>query len=177
MTQAYIKHTILIILMLALQVLVFNHIHFYGYATPLLGAYLLMVMPVTTPKQIKLILGFGIGLIQDIFANTPGMMAASLTLVAVCQDWLFSLLSGVSKEELDNEVITPSISSLGLFPFMRYIFVGVLLQNLVFYMLENFSVFNLLDTFINICGSTLLTMLIIWAFDSIRSNFYRKKAS
>ncbi len=162
--------------MLALQVLVFNHINFYGYATPLLGAYLLMVLPVKSPKLVKLLLGFLIGLVQDMFANTPGMMAASLTLVALCQDWLFALLSGASKEDYETEAFTPSISSLGLLPFLRYVFVGVLIQNVVFYMLENFSVFNLADTFINIGGSTLLTMLIIWAFDSIRSNFYKKKS-
>lgn len=177
MTQAYIRHILLIIFMLVLQVLVFNHIHFFGYATPLLGVYVLMVMPLSTPKQVKLILGFCIGLIQDIFANTPGIMAASLTLVALCQDWLFALLSGVNKDDEDSEILAPAISVLGFFPFMRYVLVGVLMQNVVFYMLENFSTHNLTDTLINIGGSTVLTMLIIWAFDSIRSNFYKKRTS
>ena len=70
--------------------------------------------------------------------------------------------------------IPPSIATMGAFPFMRYVAAGVLMQCVVFYMLEIFSFFSITDTLINIAGSTVLSFLIIWAIESIRRTAVRK---
>ena len=102
------------------------------------------------------------------FANPPGMMAATLTLVAMVQPHMLTLIAGVDKDDSDDENTAPTLARLGTLPFMRYITVGVLLQCLVFYLLETFSFFSITDTLINIVGSTVLSTLIIWAIESIR---------
>ena len=159
----------LLIVLLALQVLIFNHVHICGYATPMICIYFLLIMPLSTARWALLLWGFAIGLVQDMFANTPGMMAATLTLIGMVQPKLLTLFGGVDKEDDKEDETMPSIAKLGMFPFIRYAFFGILLQCTVFYLLETFSFFSVADTLINILGSTLFSLLIIWFIDSIRS--------
>ena len=174
MIQTLFRQIGLLILLLAMQVLVFNHIHICGYATPMICVYFLLIMPLSTARWAKLFWGFGIGLVQDMFANTPGMMAATLTFVALVQPRLLTLTGGIDEEDEKEEDTTPSIAKLGVFPFLRYAFCGVLLQCILFYLLETFSFFSISDTLINISGSTAFSLLIIWLIESIRSNSMRK---
>lgn len=169
MIQTYSKQIGLLLLIMALQVLVLNHVHICGYATPLICSYFILILPNSTARWAKLLWGFGIGLAQDTFANTPGMMAATLTLVALLQPRLLSLFGGIAGDDDNDEDYSPSIAKLGAFPFLRYAFGGILLQCSVFFLLENFSFFSIGATAINIAGSTLLSFLIIWAIESIRS--------
>lgn len=170
MIQTHFRRIGLLLLLLAMQVLVFNHVHILGYATPLVCVYFILTFRLGTERWVKLLWGFGIGLVQDMFSNTPGMMAATLTLVAFMQPGLLTLLGGIDKDDEQEDDIAPSIAKLGMLPFLRYVFVGVLLQCAVFYLLENFSFLSLRNTLINIGGSTAFSVLIIWFIDSIRSN-------
>ena len=174
MIQTYFRQILLLLLLMALQVMVLNHVHICGYATPRICVYFILIMPLGMARWAKLLWGFGIGVVLDMFANTPGMMAATLTLVAMVQPHMLTLIAGVDKEDNDDEDTAPSIARLGAFPFMRYITAGVLLQCLVFYLLETFSFFSFTDTLINIVGSTVLSTLIIWAIESIRSKTIRR---
>ncbi|MBO4487994.1 MAG: rod shape-determining protein MreD [Bacteroidaceae bacterium] len=167
MIQTHIRLAGLFILLLALQVMVLNHVHICGYATPLIGVYFVLVLPQDMPHWSKLLWGFALGLIQDMFANTPGMMSATLTLMAFLQPWLLNMFGGIDSENDDD--IVPSIAQLGALPFIRYALTGTLLQCTVFYLLEIFSFFSFTDTLINILGSTVLSLLIILAIESLRS--------
>ena len=168
MIQAFIRQLFGLLLLLAVQVMVFNHIHICGYATPLICVYFILILPLGAARWAKLLWGFGIGLVFDMFANTPGMMAATLTFVAMLQPHMLTLIAGVDKDDSDDENTAPSMARLGTLPFMRYITVGVLLQCIVFYLLETFSFFSITDMLINIVGSTVLSTLIIWIIENIR---------
>ena len=170
MIQTYIRHIGLLILLLAMQVLIFNHVHICGYATPMICVYFLLIMPLSTPRWALLLWGFAIGLVQDMFANTPGMMAATLTMVGLVQPKMLTFIGGVDEEDNKEDETAPSIARIGMFPFLRYALCGILLQCTVFYLLETFSFFSIADTLINIAGSTLFSLLIIWFIDSIRGN-------
>ena len=168
MIQAFIRQTFRLLLLLAVQVMVLNHVHIFGYATPLICVYFILLMPLGAPRWTKLLWAFATGVLFDMFANTPGMMAATLTLVAMIQPHMLTLIGGVDKDDDDDENTPPTMARLGKFPFMRYITVGALIQCIVFYLLETFSFFSITDTLINIVGSTVLSTFIIWVIQSIR---------
>lgn len=169
MIQTYLRLAGLLISLLAMQILVFDNVHIMGYATPLVLAYFILVLPLNTAKWAKLLWGFGLGLTQDIFANTPGMMAATLTLIALIQTPLINLLGGLDQEDDDSHNLSPSFATLGRWPFLRYAGTGLLIQCGVFYLIDMFSFFSPLDLIINIVGSTLISFLIVWGIESIRS--------
>ena len=169
MIQNQFTKIIFAIIIVALQVLIFNHIHIYGYATPLICVYILLTFILNMPKWSKLLWGFCIGLVQDTFANTPGAMAATLTVMALLQGPLLILLCGQDENDKDD-IVVPSIKTLGEFSFLRYVAVAVLFQNIIFYTIITFNFFDPLDLAINIVGSSVLSFLIIWLIEGIRSN-------
>ena len=169
MIQNQFTKIIFAIIIVALQVLIFNHIHIYGYATPLICVYILLTFTLNMPKWSKLLWGFCIGLVQDTFANTPGAMAATLTVMALLQGPLLILLCGQDENDKDD-IVVPSIKTLGEFSFLRYVAVAVLFQNIIFYTIITFNFFDPLDLAINIVGSSVLSFLIIWLIEGIRSN-------
>ena len=60
------------VVLVLLQVLVFNHIYIFGYGTPLLYIYLILKMPIKVPRNVVMLVGFLLGLTIDVFTNTLG---------------------------------------------------------------------------------------------------------
>lgn len=166
----YISRFFWFLVVLAMQVLVFNHVHIMGYAMPIVYVYYLLIMPSSVPRALLLVWGFIGGLVFDLFANTPGIGAGSMTLVAFLQPKLIALLSDVE----EDEVIFPSRREMGAWTFLFYLFVMALLVCILFFTLESFAVTNVLTLLINIGGSTALTTLILLALESIRGHLERK---
>ena len=97
------------VMLIALQVLVFNHIHIAGYATPLPCVYFLLILPSDTPRSALLMWGFALGFIVDTFTNTPGMAAAALTFIGFIRPALLHFFSPRDKE--DNAYLPSAATS------------------------------------------------------------------
>ncbi len=167
MIGTFLKRAAQLVSILALQVLVFNHVQIIGYATPMVCIYFILLFPLGTPHWQVLLWAFTTGILQDIFSNTPGMNAASLTFIGFIQPLLLKTFS--PKDIEDNEKpLPPSAKSLDWAHFIRYIAITVILQQILFYLLEAFSFFNLQEMIINISGGSLMSILIITAIEGVR---------
>ena len=160
------------LLLLFLQILIFNHIHILGYATPLAYVYLILLFPLSSARCVVLIWGFITGFCADICSNTPGLATTALTLIAM---WQPSLLKMFSPRDVDNEVWRPSARSMGWRSFSMYLACGIVAYVTLYFLLESFSFFNSMRLIYNIGGSSLLTFLILIAFESVRSGSIRKR--
>ena len=156
------------VLLTLLQVLVFNHIHIAGYATPLPYVYFLLLLPSDTPRAALLLWGFAMGLVIDTFTNTPGAAAAAMTLVAMLRPVLILFFGPHDKDE---NAFTPSAALFRWGAFTGYVFCAVLIHEIVFFTLEAFTFFNWKELLINIGSSTALTTLIVIAIESIRNSY------
>ena len=174
MIGTFLKRLFWLVVLMLLQVLVFNHVQILGYATPMLCVYLILLFPLGTSRSQILLWGFATGLLQDIFTNTPGMSAASLTLVALFQPDLLKLFA--SKDFVENEdAPVPSARSMNWPPFLRYVFVAVLINQMAFYLLEAFSFFNPIELGINVGGGTLMSFLVMVAMEGVRKGYTKKQ--
>ena len=77
--------------LLLVQGLVCNHIHLFHCATPLLYIMFVLHFRRNTPRWQMLVWSFALGLGVDIFANTPGVAAGSMTAIALLQPYLLEL--------------------------------------------------------------------------------------
>jgi hypothetical protein len=102
-----------------------------------------------------------LGLFIDVFSNTPGLAASSLTIIAAIQPYYLELY--VPRDSVDN--LIPSIKTLGPLKYAYYIVPMVLLYCLLFYSLEMFTFFNGFYWLMCVVGSTLLTLVLIFAFE------------
>ena len=103
-----------------LQVLVLNQMHIGGYATPFLYIYFILKFNTRIGRNALMLWAFALGLLIDMFSNTPGMNAASATLLAFSRT---SILRLVTLRDMD-EGFRPSLRSMGVSSFLRYIFLS-----------------------------------------------------
>ena len=173
MLNRFLKTLGWFVLTLALQVLIFDHVHILGHATPFVAVYFVMLFNGESNRSEILLWSSAIGIIADTFTNTPGVATLSLTTLAMIQPWLLKFHSNTEDED---DVPVPSAAKMGWGPYMRYISVGVIIAETIFYLLETFSFFNAIDLLLNTVGSALLTILIIAAIEGVRISNKRAAA-
>ncbi|MBR1688348.1 MAG: rod shape-determining protein MreD [Prevotella sp.] len=157
------KRILLFVIFCLVQSLILNHIHLFHCATPLLYVYFVAMFPRRYPKWGILLWSFMLGLVIDTFSNTPGVAAASLTLIGAIQPYFLELF--VPRDSIDE--LVPSMRNLGITKYTYYIFVLVLLYCLVFYAIEMFNFANWLHWLECVGGSAILTIVLILTFESV----------
>ncbi len=160
-----ILEVFLFIILALIQVLFLNQVNLFGYATPLLYIYFLIKLPVNINNNWVILTSFLLGLVIDIFLNTPGMNAAAITITAVIRNLIVN--KTFSKEEY--EVYIPSIyKEAG--KFLSYVAILVLVHQTILFLIDSFSLFNFTETLIRIGSSFLFTYILIISIDSLLLN-------
>lgn len=154
------------IVLVLLQALILNHIHLFDCATPMLYLMLPLHFSNAQPRWSALTWCFCTGLLVDIFSNTPGVAAGSLTFIGLMQPYLLALF--VPKEE--DEEFHPTLKTLGWIKFFAYALVIVLVYCLLFFTLESFSFFDIIMWAKSIGSSALLTLVILLALEHINKS-------
>ena len=164
MNLNFLKGVLLFAILLLAQVLVLNHIHLFDCATPLLYVYVVLQFRRNYPRWGILLVSFLLGLLVDIFSNTPGVAAASMTFLGFLQPYVLAMfLNRDSDEDLQ-----PSMKSLGFAKFFYYAAVLVVVYCAIFFTIETFSFFNGLLWLECVGGSAMLTILLILASENSR---------
>ena len=146
-----------------LQVLVFNQMHIWGYATPFLYIYFILKLNTRTSRNALMLWAFALGLVIDIFGNTPGMNAASVILLAFSRT---SILRLVTLRDID-EGFRPSVRSMGVSSFMRYVFLSCSLFCTVLFLIDTFSFYDFPVLLLKILSSIVSTMLCVFCVEML----------
>ena len=146
------------------QVLILNHIHLFDVAIPLLYVYFTITFHRGTPKWMILLWSFVLGLAIDVFSNTPGLAAGSLTLIAAIQPYLLELF--VPRDSAEN--LEVSISTLGIGKFILFSVILLVVYFMVVFALEAFSFYNWQHWLVCAGASSLLTFALMIAIESVR---------
>ena len=164
MTISFIRRLLLFLVLCLAQALVLGRIQLFGCASPLLYVYFTIIFQRGHPRWSILLWSFALGLTVDMFSNTPGVAAASMTLIGFLQPYLIELFL-----PRDAEADIPSSAkSLGIGRFACLAGLLTLAYSLVFFALESFSFFNWLYWLQCSLGSALLTFLLIMTVESLR---------
>lgn len=148
------------LLCLLLQVTVFNQLHLFG-GIALIYLLPLIKMPVQMNRPLQILLGFICGLTIDIFSNTPGMNALVCTLIMWLRLPILHMF--IIADELKTGV--PGALKIGLSPYLRYAFSIVTIYTIVLYLIESFTLFNIVPLILHILITTILTMAFAFALE------------
>ena len=146
------------------QVLLLNNICLFGLATPFVYIYFLLTIDKDIDRNVLMLTAFLLGVVVDIFSNTPGVNAGASVLVAFMRPGLLQLFS--PRGEYEN--FEPGIYTLGMGAFLRYSIFAVLLHHTALFFLESFSFVNLGYLLLRILCSTLLTVMLVMAIEFVR---------
>lgn len=164
MIYSYFGRIRQIMIILALQVLVFDYIHLWGYATPLLGVMVVVYSPLSDNRVTNLVMSFMAGIVMDMFTNSPGVAAASMTLTSFVQHPLLEMM--VPKDSDEN--MLPSWHTMGMSSYSAYLAIMLAVYHVAYFVLEVFSFINPVDMIISIVSSYVLSFILAMSFELFR---------
>lgn len=164
MIVTFFKRLLQMLGLLALQVLVCNHIHLLSYATPMVYVLFLAYFPLDSHRIGNMCWAFVMGLLLDICSNTPGEAAAALTMASFIQ---WPLLRAMAPKESVEDMV-PNYVTMGRWNHVRYLILLTVVNHTVFFLLESFSFFNPIDLLITWSSSLALSLVLMFTMEIVR---------
>ena len=171
MSKQVLQFAMLFIGMLLAQVIC-NRICLFGVAVPIVFIYFIIRLPMNMSVNWVMCLSFLLGLGVDIFSDTQGMNALAATILAASRKWVFQLYFP-REDDLGNPV--PSMRSLGLVVYAKYMLTAVLLYCIAVFFIQAFTLRHFEITLLRIISSSVLTFLMLLGFDSIATTRHSEK--
>jgi rod shape-determining protein MreD len=170
MSKTTIQRILLFILLILLQIWLFNNIHLFGVATPFVYLYFTLKLPVKMDRNVVLLLSALMGLIIDIFGSTLGLNMFVMVIIGFLRFYLLKLFA--PRDVFEDYV--PSFETLGNFMFVRYVGTLTLIHVVILHLMESFTLFDPVNLGLRIMGSFILTVVFICAFESINIRGFKK---
>lgn len=142
------------VLLLAIQILVFNNMDFWGYVSAFPYILFIILYPVNGNKYGLLLSSFFLGIIMDLFCNSGGVHATACVLLAYFRPAFFKFSFGLSYEYQTirlNDVLTPER--------FTFILLAVITHNFTLFILESFQISFILDVLLRTLLSTMFTII------------------
>lgn len=171
MTKNAVTLIFIFLIMVFLQIIC-NRICLFNIAVPFVYIYFILRLPVTLSVNWVMTLSFIIGLCIDIFSNTYGMNAMACTITAVFRKPIIRLFCP-REDEMNNP--TPSIRTLSIGQYLKYMLSLTFIFCSCIYIIQSFTFNNFLLMFCRILGSSILTSIILFGFDSIATTRREKR--
>ena len=160
-----LRYSGMFLVLMVLQLLIFNNIEFSGYVNPYIYVMFILVLPVAIPSWILLILAFLTGFVIDLFSGTIGVHSFATVMAGFVRPWVLSLNVTAEASEPD---MSPSSYRSGLRWFMIYVVTVVFIHHLALFFVEVFSFRNFFHTLLRVLLSTAVTTFFIVLIDFIR---------
>lgn len=164
--NSYFTNGIRFILLVLLQVLIFNKLNFFGYINPMVYIMFLYWYPIKENRAVFIGAGFLLGLTIDLLSDTMALHAASTVTIAYFRPIIMRFCFGVNLEfqsfKLSNATKLQQITFLALL---------IIVHHVIFFSLEIFSFAHLLlilKKILSIGALTLVLCLLLSSLFSIR---------
>jgi rod shape-determining protein MreD len=144
------------VLLIILQILLFNHINFLGYVNPYPYIFFILVFSFTGNKNLLIFLSFLLGLLIDVFGDSGGVHAGAAVFLAYIRPLLLKFSFGVS-----YEFNTIKLSKADFGARLTYISIAVLLHHFVLFSLEIFNISHILLVLKSTLFSSIFTIVLL----------------
>ncbi len=144
------------VVLLLLQVILFNNIDLFGFVTPYPYLLFILLYPLNTNRAGLVIISFAMGLLLDAFNNSGGVHAAACVSLAYFRESFLKFAFGVSYE-YHMMRITDKISS----ELITYVALAVVVHHTILFTLEIFNYNFVLEILLRIVTSSIFTIGII----------------
>jgi len=154
MNSALFVNIFRFLLLLAVQIIVFNNMNFLGYISPFPYVLFIILYPVNGNKFGLLFASFLLGIIMDMFSNSGGIHTTACLVLAYYRPYLFRFSFGLSYEYQTvklNDVLTPERFS--------FILLSVLIHHFILFILEAFEITFFFDVLIRTLLSAVFTII------------------
>lgn len=153
-----------LLLLLALQVLLFDHLHIGIWGFPMVYVLFQLNMSPRLPRWTELLVGCGIGLVMDMWHTSLGIHMAACVAIA----FLRPLLLGHFVQDIERVKDTISSQSIGTVEYVKCMVLLVIVHHFIVFSLESWNWQSWWIVLLQTLISSTLTLLIILGYDRIR---------
>lgn len=161
-------NSIRFVLLVLLQVVLFDHMSFLKYITPYPYILFIILYPVNSNKAGLIVASFFLGLLIDMFNDSGGVHAAASVVLAYFRPAFFRFSFGLSYEYQTVKIsdkLTPESFS--------FLLISILTHHITLFFLEIFRFSFLTDILLRTLLSTIFTLIlcviIIYLFKPAKS--------
>jgi rod shape-determining protein MreD len=165
MINRILRQGLIFILLILLQVLLFNNIQFSGYVNPYIYIMFILLLPVEIPTWLLLILSFFTGFTIDIVSGTPGMHTSATVLAGFVRPYVLRITSPRDGYEPG---VDPSMMIYGFRWFLIYASIIVFVHHLALFYLEVFRLTDFFRTLLRVILSSVFSVSFIALIEYIR---------
>jgi rod shape-determining protein MreD len=165
MINSILRFGLIFILLIILQVLLFNNIQFSGYVNPYVYIMFILLLPVEIPSWLLLLLSFVTGAIIDYFSGSPGMHSSATVLAGFVRPYVLRVISPRDGYEPNSD---PSMMIYGFRWFLIYTVFIVLVHHTALFYLEVFRLTEFFRTFIRVVFSSVFSITFILLIEYYR---------
>lgn len=145
------------VLLVLLQVLVFNNYAFLGYMNPYIYLIFLLYLPTSISRTSILILSFCLGLSIDLFENTGGIHTSATLVIGFIRPFLLKAVSRRQGNDLENI----SLKNMALPNMLIYTSAAVVIHHFLMFWLEEFSFNNFGIVLLRTLYSSIFTLVFV----------------
>ena len=156
-TVSFFRRTGTLLGLTLIQVLFLNRIALFGYVTPLFYIWMIVRFDSSMTRSGILLWSFFLGLFIDMFSGTPGLNAASATLLAMFQPGLVKLFVPVDR----HDIVVPGAVSMGGRPFAGYLLLSTVLHHTVYFILRSIPLGDWQVLMLKVALSSLFTFILM----------------
>jgi len=165
MINSFLRLSVIFVLLILLQVLLFNNIEFSGYINPYIYIMFILLLPVEISSGLLLLISFFTGLVIDFFCGSPGMHTSATVLAGFVRPYVLRLISPRDGYEAGSN---PSMIIYGFKWFLLYTLIIVLIHHLVLLYLEVFRFTDFFRTLLRVILSSLFSITFILLLEYAR---------
>lgn len=152
------------IVVMLLQVLLFDQLQLWGVCHPYIYVLCLLMMPITLPHSMDMMIGAAVGLMMDVFCNSLGIHMAACVLLMLIRPYLLGVIVN-DKDRLNEQI---NLRTIGWEALIRYTVILVLVHHLTVFTLAawnwNYIGFVLIETAV----SSTVTILVVLGYNALK---------
>lgn len=167
MINTILRFGLIFILLILLQVLLFNNIQFSGYVNPYVYILFILLLPMEIPSWLLLVSAFLMGIMIDFFSGSPGVHTSATVLIGFVRPYVLRLVSPRDGYESGSD---PSMFNYGFRWFASYTLLIVLIHHTTLFYFEVFRFTDFFRTLLRVILSTIFSMTFILLLE-----YYRKR--
>lgn len=153
-----------LLLLLMAQILIFSNINFSSFVNPYVFPLFILLLPFGTPRWLLIVIGFGSGLLLDLFLGSIGMHAAACLLIAYLRPALINIITPKGTEF----EISPNVYAQGISWFVVYLGISMLLYLGFYFLVEAATFLNLflllIKTLLSVFVSVIFMLIFLFLF-------------
>lgn len=158
------KHIIRFIVVMALQVLLFDQLQLLGVCHPYIYILFLLMLPITLPHSVDMLIGAIVGIIMDIFCNSLGVHTSACVLIMFIRPYL---LGGIvnDKDRLNEQIC---LRIIGTSAMIKYLVMLIIIHHFTVFMLSAWSWAHIGWVLAETIVSSLVSFIILFGYNILK---------